>query len=316
MRRMRIAGLVATALALALSSAAADPAAPTTIDALNVSVSDGTLDVDGQVTFGGDSETIVATDGTDDFADDPDLGPLAGPLGIDVTELAIHTPDARAHAVEFVIRVTDLQVPPPNEIIRFLWDFKVDGTTFRLQAKSSDIASTMLADDPVGALERLTGAFRLRGNCEVIGVLSNCAHLMWLDGVFDVENNEIRMTVPLNAGVSAFRRGAVISPESGDGDMTASIQVGASNNLTSDNVDVVGSYTIPRGTISFGIEPAGTDPEDVAFGIETGPTFIGIPGGDFSSSVDVSALAPGSYELFLLACFTDNCTIGSAPFDL
>lgn len=314
MKRITLAGVIA--ISLALSSAAADPAAPTTVDSVDVVVADGTLTASGQATFGGDAEVIFATDDTNDFADDPDLGAVAGPLGIDVTELAIHSPGGSAGGVEFIIRVTDLQAPPPQEIIRYLWDFRVDGEVFRIQAKSSDVGSTMVVDDPVGAVEHINGAFRLRGNCAVLVAVSNCEHVMWIDGVFDVENDEIRMTVPLNDPLApAFRPGAVITPEEGAGDMTASIQVGVSNNATSDNVDAFGSYTIPRGTISYGLEPAGTDPGDVTFGIETGPSFLG-DGGDFGTEVDVSSLAPGAYELFVRACFTTNCAIGSAPFSV
>jgi len=187
---------------------------------------------------------IVATDPANDFADDPDLGLLAGPLGIDVLQLEIGMTDA---GVEFAIKLAALDVPPPGEIIRYLWQFQVDGVEYWVQAKMSDVASgTTFVDDPAGAVTHVTGAFRLRGDCQVIGIVSTCVHLKWIDGVFDVENDEVRMTVPLDdPAAPAFTSGAEITPDIDAAQMTASIQVGISNATTSDNVIHTDPFLIP-----------------------------------------------------------------------
>jgi hypothetical protein len=187
---------------------------------------------------------IVGTDPANDFADDPDLGLLAGPLGIDVLQLEIGSVEG---GVEFVVKLAALDAPPPNEVIRYLWQFLVDGQEYWVQAKMSDVASgTTFVDDPEGALTHVTGAFRLRGSCQVIGVVSTCIHLKWIEGVFDLENDEVRMIVPVDDPVAPhFTSGAMISPDSDAAQMTASIQAGVSNGSTSDNVVQYGSFLIP-----------------------------------------------------------------------
>lgn len=193
-----------------------------------------------------DEEVIVATDDTGDWADDPDLGGAGTPIGLDVTELAIRT-DEDEGAVEFIIRLAELNAPPPHEIVRYLWQMHVDQQEYWIQAKMSDATGgTTFADDPEGALTNVDGAFRLRGDCQVVGIIATCVHLMWIEGVFDVDANEVRMRVPLGTEIAPhFAPGKVISPTGEGSEMTASIQVLISNAATSDNVTVLDSYTIP-----------------------------------------------------------------------
>lgn len=219
MRRIRSAGLLAALLALTMLAIQAPSQA--------------------------NGRVVVGTDPTNDFANDPDLGFLAGPLGIDVVQLEIGSVPG---GVEFVIKLASLETPPPNEVVRYLWQFLVDGKEYWIQAKMSDVASgTTFVDDPVGAATHLTGAFRLRGDCQIVGVVSTCVHLKWIEGVFDFDNDEVRMIVPLDDPVSPhFVSGAEIEPDAADAyQMTASIQAGVSNQSTSDNVLHEEPYTIP-----------------------------------------------------------------------
>lgn len=197
-------------------------------------------------TSSADEEMIVATDPTGDFADDPDVGAIGTPIGLDVTELAIRT-DEESESVEFVIRLEELNAPPPNEVYRYLWQMHVDDQEYWIQAKMSDASGgTTFADDPVGALTHVDGAFRLRGDCQVVGIIATCVHLMWIEGTFDLENKEVRMRVPIGNEVAPhFAPGKVISPVGEGNEMTASIQVLISNASTSDNVTILESYTIP-----------------------------------------------------------------------
>ena len=139
-----------------------------------------------------------------------------------------------------------LNVPPPNEVIRYLWPMTVDGTEYWVQAKMSDaLSGTTFVDDPVGALTHLDGAFRLRGDCQTIGVVATCVHLKWLEGSFDLDANQVRMRVPLGDAVAPhFVPGAVIF-SAATLQMTASIQVLVSNALTSDSVTIEEPYAIP-----------------------------------------------------------------------
>jgi len=316
--RRRFRSFVAAVAAAALStvSAIASPPTPalTTIDVLTADLSGSELTVDGAVTFGGEFEQIIETDPLNDWANDPDAGFVGGPLGVDITELVIHRPAPARDEVEFVIKVAQLEVPPPNEVIRYLWEFTVDGVEYWIQAKMSDVASgTTFVDDPEGAVMHTNGAFRLRGDCQVIGIVATCVHLMWIDGVFDVQNDEIRMTVPLNdARAPHLVEGAVIGPVADAVEVTAGIQVLISNASTTDGVDVVAPYTIAGRSASLGIAPAGADVADVVF--DTEASTVGT--GGFDHAFDVSGLAAGDYEVFARACFGDNCGVSSAPFTI
>jgi len=296
--------------------------APSTIE-VSARVEDGSVVGRADVTFP-DPTVIVGIDGTNDFADDQDLGPLAGPLGIDITELSIGLGNL-GPSVEFTIKVADLQVPPPNEIIRYVWQFQVDGVEYWVQAKSSDIATVVLPDDPSGAATRLNGAFRLRGNCGPLATLNNCAHLMWLQGEFNLASDEVRMRVPIgDPRAPHFVAGAEITPDPEA--VTASIQVVVSNATTSDTAFQDESFVIPSPaedwSAAFGIGAPDSNPDSIDYALGFGPSFCGIryQGGpwarcEFTLEPGIPAPPPGSYRLFARVCVEGACIIGSGPFD-
>jgi hypothetical protein len=188
---------------------------------------------------------VVSDDPIGDGAVDGQVGagPLAGSAaGLDMTLITIAEPTAST--LEFVINVTDMQLSPtPNEVVRYLWMMQVNGKEYWIQAKQSDITTaSATADDAQGTAEHLTGAFRLRGNCSVTGVVSTCHHIKWLQGAFDAANKQVRMTVPLeDAAAPDFTAGASIVTVEVD----SSLQVAISNASTSDQILGGEEYTIP-----------------------------------------------------------------------
>ncbi len=189
-----------------------------------------------------EGRVLIAEDPVGDAAVDPSLGAI----GLDVTGLYIEHVAAPTPHLEFTVKVTNLPAAPPNEVVRYLWQVTVAGKEYWLQAKRSDFSTaTATADDPSGTASHLDGAFRLRGNCGVTVALSTCKHLLWLDGAFDTEAGEIRMSVPLGNPIAPhFASGALIN-QTGTNVMTASIQVAISNAQTSDTVTGYEAYIIP-----------------------------------------------------------------------
>lgn len=274
---------------------------PTRVEALSATAGDSAIEVTGMATFGGETPVVVGTDGTGDA---PVRTEMAA-LGLDATEIAIGRPDPEG-GLEFVIRVTQLEGPPPPEVIRYLWQFLVGEDEFWVQAKTSDVTTLpMLPDDPQGAATNIP-SFRLRGDCGpfMVGdvtVGTTCRHLRWLEGEFDAATNEIRLTVPLgDEAAPQFVPGATIDPAGG---VTASIQAVASATQTSDQVGQDVPYVIPGPEVMLGIVPAG---EPAAF---TTPGTIA-EDGSFAGSLSTGGLAPGEYDVWARACFGSNCDTG------
>ncbi|MPY79895.1 MAG: hypothetical protein GEV04_15820 [Actinophytocola sp.] len=294
-------------MAAALTAAAAEPPASIEVTALAAERSGDAVTVTGTAVFGGQQPLLVGEDPTGDAP----IRPEAAAFGLDVTELAIHRPDPGSGELEFTIRVTELSAEPPPEVVRYLWQMKVDGEEYWIQAKTSDISTaTAFLDDPQGTLEHIPGSFRLRGNCGFLvpdaETVATCQHLAWIDGVFDTEANEVRMTVPLGLEVAPhFTPGARITA----GEVNASFQLVVSNATTSDAVVQDVDYAIPDKAVRIGIVPAGTDPGGVPFTTSAALADDGSFGGD----LDVGALGPGDYEVFARACFADNCGVRGVP---
>lgn len=294
-----LAGWTVSAASMAETSAAA----ATEVTELSAEVVVDTVEVTGSAVFGGQDPVIV---GEDIIGDAPVAPTVAAEQGLDIAEIALHQPDPDAAAIDFVIRVTQLNAAPPPEIIRYLWQFMVGDEEYWVQAKTADLATVL--DDPAGTVEHIPNAFRLRGNCEQVGVVSTCGHVAWLDGTFDVDNNEIRMSVPVDSDVAPeFTPGAVIRPEDG---VTASFQAGASTDATSDTAIQESDYSIPAKSVQLGIAPAGSAPGEVSFLQDA--TLA--ENGSFTGELATTDLEEGDYEVFAKACFAENCGVRSAPF--
>lgn len=283
---------------------------PTEVTALTAEQFGGTLLVTGAAAFGGQAPVLVGEDTTGN--DGAILPALGTPMGLDISELFIHQPDPDVPELDFIVRVTQLDREPPPEIVRYLWRLdKIDGQEYWLQAKTSDVVGTGFADDPEGTLGHTSGSFRVRGDCGQVMVgdvqtpVSGCSHVAWLDGVFDPDANEIRMTLPLDSpDAPELTAGAVIF-----GHVEASFQAGVSNASTSDVAAFEDDYIIPSKQVLLGIAPAGTNPLFVEFNT---PATVS-EDGSFVGDLDIAALSPGSYEVHAKACFADNCGVRSAP---
>lgn len=297
MRNARILLLVA-ALALVAAVAGAAP----TVDGLSVTVNGTSLDFAGTVDFGDQAPVLVGVDAVGDSAVDP----TTAPLGLDLETISLNRPDARKNYVEFTWKVTEMNVPPPNEIVRFLWQFTVGGAEYWVQAKMSDLTTaTATADDPAGTATHLQGSFRLRGNCSLIGVVSTCHHLAWLDGAFDVDADEARVRVPLDsAAAPAITAGASIDPEQG---AEVGLQAAVSNASTADQMSQDEVFVIPAATVTLSVRQGATT-------LLSGPGTFDL-GGDAGGSLDISSLAPGTYDAVMTACF-DGCTSASTSFTI
>lgn len=197
----------------------------------------------------GEEPVLIAADAVGDAAIDPTLSPL----GLDAVSVEVHQPDYSKPEIQFILRVAELNAPPPHEVIRYMFEFNLNGVEYWISAKMSDMSTaTMAADDPVGHFTHPLGAFRLRGFCGVTGAVNTCRHLLWLDGEFDLDRNEIRVRVPFNdPAAPAFAPGGLITPLSGGG-FFASVQAGVSNDSTSDIAFQCASYEIPVGPFSSG----------------------------------------------------------------
>lgn len=195
----------------------------------------------------GEARVVVGTDEVGDNPIDPDAGPVWDAAGLDVTQLAIHQPDFSVPELEFIMSVNDLQAVPAGEVIRYLWQMTVNGKEYWITAKTSDLSTaTAVIGDPQGSVEHAVSgsAIRLRSNCGVTGVISSCAHVMWLSGEFDVDANEVRIKVPLgNALAPDFASGNAIEPDAEGAE--AGIQAVISNANTTDKITQEGTYLIP-----------------------------------------------------------------------
>lgn len=280
---------------------------PTEVTSLAAERSGSAVHVTGAATFGGQEPMLVAEDPT---GNDAALGPLGPQLGLDISQLFIHQPDPNVPELKFIIRVTQLDRQPPPEVIRYLWQLDdVNGEVYWLQAKTSDVASTGLADDPEGTVARTSGSFRLRGACEdtdlTVTKLSGCSHVAWLTGAFDTAANEITVTVPIGSSdAPEFTSGATLF-----GHVQASFQAGFSNGFTSDDAGFEDDYIIPSKQVQLGIAPAGTNPLFVDFAT----TATVADDDSFLGDIGLDGLAPGNYEVFAKACFADNCGVRSVP---
>jgi hypothetical protein len=298
----------------ALPVGAAEPE-PTTAS-VTASVQGTTLAVSGTATFGGQALQTVAPDVAGD-------GPLhadaSRELGVDLVAARVHQPNPNEPTLVFEWQATNLPAPIP-EGVRYFWPFMLNtpagDKTYFLQAKATNLASVTVADDPVGHVTHSGAAFQLRGNCGTLVAIQNCGHLGWLEGQYDLAADTVRIELPIGSALAPeVVPGARLIPfDYAGGTIAAAYQAVVSNATVTDYADWIEdfAYTVPSKGVSLGIAPAGTDPANVTFSKDA---TLG-EGDSFTGSLDVSGLAPGSYEVFAKACFADNCGVGRAPFTI
>jgi hypothetical protein len=127
--------------------------------------------------------------------------------------------------------VTEAAMPPNGALpegFRFLWDFGVNGTEYRVTVKSADIGKPNPVNqedtDRVGKVDP-TGFYRLEGKCSSDATLPvtmiNCHTLGYLTGKFDAASKSFTFSVPM-AAVGA-KTGSLITAGAGDGAQICSI---------------------------------------------------------------------------------------------
>ena len=174
----------------------------------------------GGLLFGAIASAQAAPTGViTDAAGDADLGQGAGgsiPGGWDITEGGIERKGAN---IEFT--VTHADMPPTGsmpEATRFIWNFNVGKTPFRLTVKSADIGkpdpATQTGTERIGRVD-INGHFRLEGECvtepNATGTLSfvNCPVVGYFDGSFDPASKSFTAIIPMKA--LKAKPGSVIS---------------------------------------------------------------------------------------------------------
>lgn len=181
---------------------------------------------------------------------DPEAKPVWSAAGLELTSIQLQTVCAPTAGVQFIINLEQLNAEPPPEVVRYYWQFSINGHEYWVQAKTSDRSSVPMAlDDPAGHIANAP-AFRLRGNCGPLVAITNCAHLAWLTGTFDAGADQIRVLVPFGlAGTPGadFASGNVVTPVAPTGTapgVTVALQAVASNAATSEYMPQEEPYVI------------------------------------------------------------------------
>ncbi|HEX9824108.1 MAG TPA: sialidase family protein [Actinomycetota bacterium] len=292
---------------------------PTEITSLEGTPDGGNLSVSGAVDFGGEAPVTIAEDVAGDGPIEPQR---AAEDGVDLTAARLYQPDPDKPELVFEWKATNLpSLGSHPEAVRYTFPFKIGTKRFQPQAKLTNFASITLVDDAPSHARLPGDHFQLRGNCVdnypiPEAPLANCPHVAWVGGEFLPGSSTIRLFLPIGASFAPeIVPGAVITRDVvATTTIVAAYQAVVSNATTSDEAlwEEGVTYTVPRKTSALGVAPAGTDPSTVTFGA---PATVGSDN-VFGGSVDVSALAPGDYELFAKACFASNCAVASTPFTI
>ncbi|MFN2543969.1 MAG: hypothetical protein ABR600_05280 [Actinomycetota bacterium] len=167
-----------------------------------------------------------------------------------------------------------------------------------------------------------TGTFAWKGSwfyCKNFALGSNCVHgtTPSFPVTWDVSTRTLTGTVPLGDLAKVQPDGALTQdavkqfssqypPESGF-DWAGSLDEGQ------DFATWTSSLTVPLATVSTAIAPSDTSPEGVTFTSNaTVTTSKGSNEAPFAGDVSTAGLAPGSYTLFVQACF-GPCTTDEIP---
>jgi hypothetical protein len=287
------------------------PGAATEAKGLKATRSGSAVTVSGTGTFAGEATATML--GTDAAGDGPARAEVADATGVDLLGASIRQPESGYPYLDVTWKVSNLPGPDTApatapEVIRYVASFAADDVTYQVQAKLSNLTSLTQVDDPAGHATHVGKSFQLRGNCGTLVAVSNCAHLAWLDGTFDVARKEIRVRVPVGSPVApAIKPGAVITaPTSGVTApfIYATYQAVVSNANTWDAVEYEPelSYSVPQGTIAVGSAATGTDPANVSFGA---PAAVGADG---AFTKTLPSVASG-HDVFVKACFGTSCSV-------
>lgn len=195
--------------------------------------------------------TKVFTDPSGD-ATLEDKAPANVPGGWDITEGAIEK-----KGKDLLFTVTHGDMPPIGtapEATRFLWNFSVGKTPFRLTVKSADIGKPDVVggqtSERVGRVD-LQGHFRLEAECVTDATLPlqrvNCPVIGYFDGAFDPASMSFTAVIPMSA--LKAKPGSVIGPAAEQICTICWVSHYAERSLNATVIDEAvqtGSYKIPR----------------------------------------------------------------------
>ena len=191
----------------------------------------------------------------EDAEGDADLGQGLGasiPAGFDLTSGSIVRKGAN---IEFT--VTHADMPPSGsfpEGARFLWNFMVGKTPFRITVKSADIGKPDVVGgqttERVGRVDA-QGHFRLEGECVTDASLPlqrvNCPVIGYFDGSFDPGAASFTAVIPMSA--LKAKPGATITAGGENICTICWVSHAGERSLNSTIIDTAaqtGSYKIPR----------------------------------------------------------------------
>lgn len=278
------------------------PVEPTRFTSVDVTTSASSVEVAGRALYGGNAPVTVGTDPEGDPA-----VPLPPETGNDLVAAYVGQTDVFTQDLQFIFHVSQLPasggVP---ELVRYSWDFGVDTgqgapTLFQIDGKFTNVTGSAYAQNP----DTRTPAFNLEGNCTQDGNIISCEQIAQLSTTMDAATGKITVTVPrsdLEEQIGGPVDGAAIQ----QADIFEGIAVlpsavfsasGTGDTLLADQVDY---YTVAEKTVEVGIVPAGAPAE---YTTSVAPA----SSGTFSTVLDTSTLASGSYDVHTRACFGTNC---------
>lgn len=285
---------------------------PTEVHSVETSADGAAVAVAAHIDFGGQAPVVLGTDPTGDAP--PNGTGHGSAFGLDLTEVRAFRADPADPVVTFEWQTTGIDQLPPPELMRYYWQFEIDGLGFAAQAKTSDVVSAAnlgdgepgtIADNLTSYSESGVPSFRVRGNCGLIEVgptgLNNCGHVAWIDGEFDFDADVVRLQLPLDLeNAESLRPGATLLPVA-DGTYSA-IQAAADLPQTRDTLAVFENYVVPDSAADARL----LDADGIAVGTASLEA-----GEDGMWHGTVTAPEPGTYTVEVTGCFADNC--GSAP---
>lgn len=262
MRRPFRAIPLALAVGLSFSAASAAPSVSIT----SATTSFGVTTVTGTASFPQltDPESLPG----DPVRFDPSGGDLppeaATPLGLGLTGASIQRIDG---GLRFIWETDGLPPSVPPEGVRYTWAFAIEGRTYQLQAKLTNLLSSTTAEEPVEHALRAQSTkpfFQLRGSCEAsyLGTpIAGCYHLAFLNGGFDYAGGRVFIDLPYQ---TRDRIGRIVAPNFVPGavlfenltagmSIAASVQAFVSNTASSAYINGWGVYrTAPEVALATG----------------------------------------------------------------
>lgn len=279
----------------------------TAVGSLSASAAGTEVSVSGSATFRGEAPVSVSQDPA---GDGPVVPGLADETGVDLVAAKAYQPDPASPVLFFEWHLTGLPAHGSlPDAVRYTLPFRIGTRSFQLQAKLTDLASPGTAGNPSDHASRSGNAFELRADCTAVGpAVGTCSHIAWLNGSFDSLHDLVRVKVPLGAAPEIVPGAELARNEAAASDLVR-IQAGyqAVAATAADEADWGGqdagfTYRVPTRQVLLGIAPPGTPQAAVPF--ET-PATVGADGSSFSGSV--SAPGPGSWDVWVKACFGTNC---------